>query len=217
MSTTHHAIPSLALVAGILHLGLLSALSESSEGASQVSNASLRGIGMLPEDKKMEQVDGSSRNVFGMRNNDSERPTAQSQFANSEEQQVMELLGRLPITGKSEGPSGKRLLMGDIILEEGSLVPQLLPEQTKQLRVSAIGGDRVDLEWVRDDGKRTTGFALAYDLGPRVNILLKGRLDEEGKRASDVMGTLDEEQIQQQRTEPGSQITNVDGLPRSIR
>jgi hypothetical protein len=71
------------------------------------------------------------------------------------------------------------VLLGDIILEEGAVLPQLLEDQSENLRVVELSEDTVVLGWLDIETKELTGKSMqvAYDLSPSVSIALQGQID----------------------------------------
>ncbi len=64
-----------------------------------------------------------------------------------EENQIRELLEKLRVVGVSPGRRGLRVMLGDMVLEPGVLVPQVLADQTIALRVASITPEAICLVW----------------------------------------------------------------------
>ncbi|WP_075089006.1 hypothetical protein [Verrucomicrobium spinosum] len=73
----------------------------------------------------------------------------------TEENEIRDRLAKLRVVGVSPGQRGLRVMLGDMVLEPGEDVPQVLPEQTLSLRVGAISSRAIELVWVE---KKPTGL-----------------------------------------------------------
>lgn len=132
-------------------------------------------IGMRPEEKRPLLLKASERNPYAKRS-DREEITGEENI-DAEEQQIRARLGSLAVTGRSEGPNGLRILLGDIILEQGRILPQLLEDQSENLKVLAISDDTVVLGWIDLASGEASGktMQVSYDLSPRVSYALHGQ------------------------------------------
>lgn len=74
---------------------------------------------------------------------------------------IQAVLNSLEIRGISKGNRGAKVLLGDVILEEGKLVPQLIEEQVEDLRCTKITDRLIELTWADEEGhERPTRFFL---------------------------------------------------------
>src|SRR5690606_29244548 len=141
----------------------------------------------------------SERNPYAKRSPKEEKATAQE--SNAEELRIRERLGALRITGRSRGPNGLRVLLGDIILEEGRILPQLLEDQSENLRVVELNEDMVVLGWLDIETGDLTGktMQVAYDLTPSIGYALHGQGPDSAREglATRRMGVLRVEQAPQ--------------------
>lgn len=142
-----------------------------------------RMIGMRPTEKRPLSLKESERNPYAKRNPHEEIATEAA--GDAEELRIRERLSALRVAGRSQGPNGLRILLGDIILEEGRVLPQLLEEQSESLRVAELSEDTVVLAWIDPETLEPTGktMQVAYDLTPSVGYALHGQSgesDEEG-------------------------------------
>lgn len=142
-----------------------------------------RMIGMRPTEKRPLSLKESERNPYAKRNPHEEIATEAA--GDAEELRIRERLSALRVAGRSQGPNGLRILLGDIILEEGRVLPQLLEEQSESLRVVELSEDTVVLAWIDPETGELTGktMQVAYDLTPSVGYALHGQAgeaDEEG-------------------------------------
>jgi hypothetical protein len=136
-----------------------------------------RMINMRAGEKRPLALKDNERNPYAKRS--AEEEVNQEEGSNAEELRIREQLSRLRVTGRSHGPNGLRVLLGDIILEEGAVLPQLLEDQSENLRVVELSEDTVVLGWLDIETKELTGKSMqvAYDLSPSVSIALQGQID----------------------------------------
>lgn len=153
-----------------------------------------RMIGMRPDQKRPLVLKENERNPYAKRS--AEEEATDENGINQEEQQIRARLSSLTVSGRSQGPNGLRVLLGDIILEQGRLLPQLLEEQSENLKVLEINEDTVILGWLDIESNEPTGktMQVAYDLTPMVTYALHGQeapiADEEGEVAERRMGVM---------------------------
>lgn len=142
-----------------------------------------RMIGMRPTEKRPLILKENERNPYAKRS--VEQVEAAEEQANSEELRIREKLGNLKVTGRSRGPKGLRVLMGDIILEEGRDLPQLLEDQSELIRVIELSEDTIVLGWLDSNSGEPTGKTaqVAYDLSPSVGYALQGQDRAKGEDA----------------------------------
>jgi hypothetical protein len=106
---------------------------------------------ILPEEKTPELVKPEENNPF-------EAPVdgTKTDEGTSEENQVRDILLRLPAVGGASGPSGMRIMLGGMRLVTGAMVPPVLPDQQVQLKVKSITPAGIELIWVE---KKPSGLA----------------------------------------------------------
>lgn len=171
-----------------------------------------RMIQMRPEEKRPLVLKESERNPYAKRNPQQEGEREET--TNGEELKIRERLGELSVTGRSEGPNGLRVLLGDIILEEGRVLPQLIEDQSESLRVVELNEDTVVLGWLDLESGELTGktMQVSYDLAPKVSYALHGQTaGESGEEpVQRLMGVM---RIGEERRnhEPGSAAENLAG------
>lgn len=151
-----------------------------------------RMIRMRPEEKRPLVLKLSERNPYAKRGAQQEAPGEEG--TNVEELKIRQLLTQLSVTGRSQGPNGLRVLLGDIILEQGTILPQLIEDQSENLSVVDLNEDTVVLGWLDIETGELTGktMQVAYDLAPKVSYALHGRTadEAEGEPAQRLMGTM---------------------------
>lgn len=123
---------------------------------------------ILPDEKAPELVKPNEPSPFGGLVDDKNKETA-----SGEETKVGDMLRSLPVVGKS---SRNTVLLGDIILRRGELVPAIIPNQTVQLMVKDISPEKIELVWVE---KKPTGLnprvlTIMTDVSPQVLQRLPG-------------------------------------------
>jgi hypothetical protein len=136
-----------------------------------------RTINMRPGEKRPLSLKENERNPYAKRSANEE--LNQEDGDNAEELRIRDQLSKLSVTGRSHGPNGLRVLLGDIILEEGTILPQLLEDQSENLRVVELNEDTVVLGWLDIETNELTGKSMqvAYDLSPSVTIALQGQVE----------------------------------------
>ena len=134
-----------------------------------------RMIELRPDQKRPLALNANDRNPYAKRTIEEE--TTNESGENAEELQIRNRLHSLSITGQSQGPNGLRILLGDIILEQGRLLPQLLVDQSENLQVIEISSDTVVLGWLDIETNKPTGktMQVSYDLTPQVSYALHGQ------------------------------------------
>ncbi len=146
---------------------------------------------LKPNDKTSELVREMDRNPFGR--SDAELQ-AQSQKGSNEENQIRDLLAKLRVVGVSPGSNGLRVMLGDMVLEAGQLVPQVLAEQTISLRVADITSEAIHLVWVeaKPTGLPPRALTIPVDLRPYVRVQLNGQpnLKNKWEKQSENVGNI---------------------------
>ncbi|MEX2578569.1 MAG: hypothetical protein WD342_05885 [Verrucomicrobiales bacterium] len=162
-------------------------------GAAAADFSPSRIIEMRPSEKRPLELKSSERNPYAHRS--AEKEATPDEGANDEEIQIRERLSSLSVTGRSHGANGFRVLLGDIVVETGRLLPQLLEDQTENLRVVDVDENAVVLAWVDPDTGDPTGktMQITYDLSPSIAYALQGQeKPEEGSTTAPVrrMGVM---------------------------
>ncbi|MDF1825654.1 MAG: hypothetical protein P1U68_13495 [Verrucomicrobiales bacterium] len=199
---------------------------EDTEGMPGTTPAALsyipgRTIEMSPEQKRPLLLKEGERNPYARRSPEQENVNDEGE--NAEEMQIRQRLSSLSVSGKSQGSKGLRILLGDIILEQGRILPQLLLDQTQNLKVIEVSEDAVLLGWLDIETGELTGktIPVTYDLSPSISYALHGqdrsRSEEgEGIVAERQMGVL---RIGQDRKKLERQMAASDPashLPREV-
>lgn len=138
---------------------------------------------ILPEEKTPEMIKAEENNPFEVSAKEAVKD------GDSEENRVRDILIAMQAVGGGAGPSGMRVMLGGMRLEEGQQVPNVIPDQQVMLRVKAINAGFIELVWVE---KTPTGlppkpFVIPVDVSPNVRYRLPTGGSDKGGRAT---GTL---------------------------
>jgi hypothetical protein len=104
-------------------------------------------VGLLPEDKVPVALEGSERNPFGKN-----APKTAAAVVENEESRIRAVFERLPVGGVMEGRTGRKVLLGSFVIEEGRQLPPVIPRQSEKLKVLAVAPDKVELAFLESDG-----------------------------------------------------------------
>ncbi|CAN5408375.1 hypothetical protein BH09VER1_BH09VER1_09860 [soil metagenome] len=139
-------------------------------------------IGFLPEEKVGVTVPATERNPFGKRV--VKAPDAPIEEKGSEETQIRGIVTKLECGGIIRGGGKTKVLLGSFQVEEGGILPSVIPDQMEKLKVVAIKKDRVEMVFVEQDGKpELRTVSVPFDLGPNVHYKLNGAGHTEKKGA----------------------------------
>ncbi len=135
---------------------------------------------ILPSEKSSEAVKDEERNPFGKGDEDIHDLSGKS---SNEETKIQEQLSRLRATGLSPGPSGLRVLFGDMWLAKDDVMPPVVKDQTLALRVNEITREAIQLVWLE---KKFTGLpprtlVIPVDLRATVHRVPHGELPEKAE------------------------------------
>jgi len=142
---------------------------------------------ILPEEKTPELVKPEENNPF-----ESVADGAQKDEGSSEENQVRDILLRLPAVGGASGPGGMRVMLGGMRLVAGADVPNVLPDQQVVLRVKSITPSGIELVWV---DKKPTGLppkvlVIPMDGAPKVRYRLPNNGSPDTAQGGGGMGAV---------------------------
>ncbi|WP_395746709.1 hypothetical protein [Prosthecobacter sp.] len=145
---------------------------------------------VLPEEKTPENVKPEEHNPFESENEALSRQSP----GDTEENRVRDKLLKLPVVGTKRMPDGRmRVLLGDIILETGSTVPPVLPEQLVELKVKNITAQYIELAWQE---KRLTGLPpklmiIPINISPQVRYQMLGQTEADARTVKGPNATMD--------------------------
>ncbi|TDU64335.1 hypothetical protein EI77_04223 [Prosthecobacter fusiformis] len=144
---------------------------------------------ILPEEKTPELVKPEENNPF-----ESVASGREEDDNSTEENQVRDLLLRMPVGGAASGLKGMRVMLGGMRLEPGMDVPPVIPDQQVVLRVKSINASAIELVWVE---KKPTGLppkllVIPMDGSPSVRYRMPNGAtgSEQGGGGGGDMGTL---------------------------
>ncbi len=138
---------------------------------------------LMPNDKTSERVKDSERNPFGK----AEEEHKDNFKASNEENVIREQLMKLRVVGVIPDSRGTRVMLGDMVLAQGQMVPSVIPEQSLGLRVSKVTSQVIELEWQE---KKPTGLparllTINVDVRPKVRYKLAGSQKEPANKPTD--------------------------------
>jgi hypothetical protein len=145
---------------------------------------------VLPEEKTPENVKPEEHNPFESENDAINRQSP----GDTEENRVRDKLLKLPVVGTKRMTDGRmRVLLGDLILETGGVVPPVLPEQLVELKVKNITAQYIELAWQE---KRLTGLPpklmiIPINIAPQVRYQMLGQTGTEAKETKGTNATMD--------------------------
>ncbi|MDZ4289583.1 MAG: hypothetical protein U0984_16580 [Prosthecobacter sp.] len=159
---------------------------EAPKGEGEETQGRVQYALILPEEKSPELVKAEENSPF-----ESGAGQIEKDEGNTEENQVREILLRLPAVGGASGPMGMRVMLGGMRLVEGAAVPPVLPDQQVALKVKSITSSAVELLWV---DKKPTGLppkvlTIPLDGAPKVRYQLPANSSASGAPAA-AMGSL---------------------------
>jgi hypothetical protein len=125
-----------------------------------------------PEEKNPETVRPEESNPFASE--------LEAWGHDSEHHRVRERLLQLHAGGFTLQPDGRvtRMMLGDLLLEPGMLLPELFPGQRVQLRVHALTREMIGLRWIDAEasGLPPKPLLLPTGLKPAIRQILPGGL-----------------------------------------
>ncbi len=132
-------------------------------------------VGLMPYQKTPVDVASKERNPFASRS--PEKKEEEVAEVNKEEDRIRLVLSELAIGGVSKSADGGlRVLLGDMKLERGAVVPQVLQDQTTQLMVAMITEEKIEFAWLEESGKGTgRRLVMPIDVTPKVSFVLNGQ------------------------------------------
>jgi hypothetical protein len=150
-----------------------------------------RVILISPDDKRALVMKDTERNPYARRNPDVDLITDDTN-QETEADTIRDILNGLPITGRSYGPKGLRVLAGEIIFERGKIVDHVIEDQSENLIVEAVKDNTIELAWIDVETGKLTGkrIVLSYDLTPKVRYVLKGQAKSDDPTAQPKIGYL---------------------------
>lgn len=176
----------------LVTLSLLVSINCAMSQSNDAPGISPESIGDLPLQRGGVRVE-NQRSPYGLPEQTKKKVSSNKQQY-SQEAQIREILGRLHVTGVIGG--GKKVLLHDITLEEGELVPNVLPGQTEVLLVKQITPEKVYIEWIEKiKRKATRTMEISIDMSSRVEAIIPGQ-PKGGAKTMGIVRMPDEEEDQ---------------------
>lgn len=140
--------------------------------AQEADEVDPRSVGSLPYDRQGAPVDAAKESPYGLPKQVKKVKSSKTAQL-SEEDQIREILLDQRVTGRI---SGKKVLLGDIVLEEGEYVDDVIVNQQEVLLVKEITKNEILIEWV-EQSRRTNArqMKIPIQMQSGVRTLLKGR------------------------------------------
>ena len=169
-----NTVPLILIAAGMMLTPAVLAQQPEFQPDARPKQDSVKYTLLKPADKTSELVKADERNPFALNDADAR---SQTQKGTHEENEIRERLEKLRVVGVSPGDRGLRVMLGDMVLEAGQLVPQLLPDQSVALRVGTISSQAIELFWIeaKPSGLPPRKLTIAVDLRPYVRYQLMGQ------------------------------------------
>jgi hypothetical protein len=130
---------------------------------------------ILPEEKTPEVVKPNEPNPF----NKSDGNILKPEDASSEENKVKDALMNMRVSGVAMNGDGsiRAVMLGEMKLERGQIVPQVVPDQEVHLRVNSLSESTIELFWI--EKKKNISLPprpviIPVNLKPFVRYMLPG-------------------------------------------
>jgi len=189
-------------------LAIALALLAGSAHAATDENGNLDIMGLVPSDRLGVKVDTEERNPYA------NRQVAKTVVEDTETEaaRIRRVLTGLNVVGMSKGPRGMRILLGDLVLQEGAMMPSVVQGQTDRIMVTGASEKEVELTWVVESGKPVTDgrrITIKFDLKPKVEVVLPGQKPNEVKEGEGLMRDWAQLDMAVNRN-PGETVTQVE-------
>lgn len=159
----------------LIAVGTIFVACQLTNAQDQFDTISKRNIEMRPSEKRYLTLKPSERNPYSKRV--PEDGSTETEEQNTEELAIRQRLSALSVTGRSRSYNGLRLLLGDIVLERGKVLPPLIANQTQQLKVTDVTSEKIVLGWMDVESGELTGkmMPIPYNVDPIVRYVLQGQ------------------------------------------
>lgn len=143
-----------------------------------------------PLDRASTLVENAERNPFAKVEEPKPILLSEPTDSRSEENQIEIALKDLSVSGRTRSANGWRVLLGNMILEEGKNLPPLIADQTVTLRVVTIDSNLIEIVWEsKDTGSVPKRTFIPIDLQPKVRPTLGGGVPTEKRSRSSISVT----------------------------
>lgn len=150
------------------HIGLAGLLLTATLGFASTDSS------MLPDGREKTDVQQNERNPFAQQIIPEAAPTTQP-AGTSEEARLRKILRALKVSGASGSGESRRVLLGSVIIKPGETLPQLLENQSEQLRVVSVDDRTIRLEFIeRDPSIDARQIIIPISVKPAVSALMYG-------------------------------------------
>ena len=146
------------------------------ETAVTTPSAEIESIGLLPKQKKAAQVSADEFNPFAIVL-DETAEIEEFEDVSAQEQKIRGVFKTLGVSGVTKSGTGYKVLIGDMILREGQIVPFVIPDQTEELEVLSINEDEMVIGWMEEKAtsknsrrKADTGRQLTIPISRGVSM-----------------------------------------------
>lgn len=141
-------------------------------------------VGDLPISRMGETLPPNALSPYGLPKQKKAVKSTTRQY--SQEDQIREILRSLRVTGVIG--NGKKVLLHNIILEEGEIIQNVLRNQTEVLLVKAITPQKVYIEWIEQTRRsKPRTMEILIDMSPRVEAIIPGQKDNVGTKAMGIV------------------------------
>ncbi len=128
-------------------------------------------VGILPAARQGSIISGDESSPFGLPTQQSTKKVRSLQY--SQEDTIRDILRGLKVTGIVN--NGERILLGDLIVEKGKILDDVIIGQTEKVICNEITDQYLDVEFISQKRKsKKNELRLPIDLKTRVGIRLKG-------------------------------------------
>jgi hypothetical protein len=142
---------SIVMIGSALLSASLLATAQTDGDVAKVSLPELEALGPLPESREIIQLEPKEHNPFAVRE-EPKAVNATEADAESEESKIRKVLNSLDLRGKTEEDGKvKKVMLGSLILEEGTILKHLVPGQVNLLRVSKIDHRVLEISWIEPE------------------------------------------------------------------
>jgi hypothetical protein len=131
-----------------------------------------------PEKREPSEVGLAERNPFARDLPPPERLSDLPQFE-TEEARIRRVLGAMRVSAISGSPGNHQVLLGPMLLKEGSAIPKLFSNQAEALKVGSITDREIKIVFEeRSDDLEPRTLVIGFDLRPKLTSVLPGELYE---------------------------------------
>ena len=131
-------------------------------------SADILSVGLTPKQKKALTVEPDELNPFAIILDEAVE-TETYEDISAQEQKIRGVFKSLGVSGVTKSGTGYKVLIGDMILREGQVVPFVIPDQTETLEVLSINEEEMVIGWMEEQDTRNSRRRKA-DTGRQLTI-----------------------------------------------